>query len=635
MFLDVILHFDMAALFIFAIIIFYVIYRKLYKAYSSFVFLLINILYFVLCSVDIIVSSNIIPNLYVNEALMFIYYLLKYQISIVYLLYLIVITHSEDLIRNKRVGIPFSIPFIVTFGYLISNLFTGQIYYFNSSGEYFRGDYIFLFYGLSFVYVLIGIIWLIYNAKMFVFSDIFALSSVYVFSIAALVIQYFFKDVVIEILATSLSMLLLSSTVERSRFVVDPRTGLKNNNNFAGIVFSSFKRKKEVGVVLFYIKNYLAIYDKYRYDVAIRNSRILSSYLSKAFVDKYKYDCYYLNGGIYAFVTEPKNIEEFSLSLNQLLESTYDKKVDFNINYVICNTIIPNDFSNQNEFDHFVYSFVDSVNTNKKVISVADIKKNNNNQLINLDLILDRAIVNKEIVVEYQPLYELSERKFTVVEALARINDPEFGIINADNFISYAEKKDRIYELDMAIIDRVYDFYSTVDFDDMGLKCISINLSVQTLCNKNFHEDLKLLELKYGVKKRKIYFEIKERERTTFNQNAFDSIKALMDEGYLFSLDNYGIGCMPIDNLAKVPFVNVKFDTTFAKACVNKDTCIVIGNTIKLFKNLNKVSICAGVDDEESAKILEGLNPDYVQGFYYSRPLSLDNLVAFLMKHNK
>ena len=109
----------------------------------------------------------------------------------------------------------------------------------------------------------------------------------------------------------------------------------------------------------------------------------------------------------------------------------------------------------------------------------------------------------------------------------------------------------------------------------------------------------------------------------------------MMDLGYLFSLDNYGIGCMPIDNLAKVPFANVKFDNTFATSCVNKETSVVIGNTIKLFRNLNKVSICAGVESEESARILEALGPDYIQGFYYSKPLSLDNLIAFLIEHNK
>lgn len=633
MFLETILHFNMAALFIFGIIIFYVLYRRLYRAYSSFMFLLINIIYFIVCTLDLLVSSNIL-NTPLNQSLMFFYYLLKYMASIVYILYIILITHSEDIIRNKRNGIIFSIPSILTFGYLISNLFTGMIYYYDN-GVYYRGDYIFIFYGLSFIYVIMGFIWIIYNRKMFDFSDRFSLFAVYGFSIAALIIQYFFPDVLIEMLATSLAMLFLSSTIERSQLVVDPKTGLKNKVIFRRICMSSFKRKKEVGVVLFYIKNYSIIYEKYRYDVAIRNTKILSSYLSKAFLNEIKYDLYYLEGGIYAFETKKEDAVKLAEMLDKLITNTYDKKVDFNIDSVICSTIIPTDFQDYSEFYHFVYNFTDTINTTKRVISTADIKKENKNQLINLDEVLDRAIQNKDIMVEFQPIYNLYEKRYTVIEALARINDPEFGLLYAESFIPYAEKKDKIYDIDMIIIDKVYDFYSSNNLDKMGISHIAINLSFQTLCNKNFLEDIALLELKYNVSKKKIYFEIKERERTTFKQYAFETIQRMMDEGYLFSLDNYGIGCMPVDNLVKVPYSNVKFDGTFAKSCVNKETSVVIDNTIKLVKKLNKVSICAGIEDENSAKILEALNPDYVQGFYYSKPLSLDNLIAFLIEHNK
>ena len=634
MFLESIIHFNMASLFIFGIIIFYVIYRGLYKAYSSFIFLLINVIYTIVCVIDLFVSFGGMSTP-LNQTFMFLYYLLKYIASIVYLLYIILITHSEDIIRNKRNGTLFSIPFVITVGFLISNLFTGMIYYYDEAGIYHRGDYIFVFYGLTFVYVLIGFIWLVYNRKMFDFSDRFSLFAVYIFSIVALIVQYFFPDVLIEMLATSLAMLFLSSTTERSQLVVDPKTGLKNKVIFRRICMSSFKRKKEVGVVLFYIKNYSVLYEKYRYDVAIRNTKILSSYLSKAFLSEIRYECYYLEGGIYAFETKTDDTGNLAEMLDKLITNTYDKKVDFNIDYVICSTIIPTDFESYEEYSHFVYNFTDTINTTKRVISTTDIKNENKNQLINLDEVLDRVIQNKDIMVEFQPIYNLSEKKYTVIEALARINDPEFGLLYAESFIPYAEKKDKIYDIDMLIIDKVYDFYSTTDLDSMGISHISINLSFQTLCNKNFLEDLNLLELKYGVTKKKIYFEIKERERHTFKQHSFDTIQKMMDEGYLFSIDNYGIGCMPVDNLVKVPFSNVKFDGTFAKSCVNKETCIIIDNTIKLVKKLNKGSICAGVEDENSAKILEALEPDYIQGYYYSKPLSLDNLIAFLIEHNK
>ena len=109
----------------------------------------------------------------------------------------------------------------------------------------------------------------------------------------------------------------------------------------------------------------------------------------------------------------------------------------------------------------------------------------------------------------------------------------------------------------------------------------------------------------------------------------------MMKRGYLFSLDNYGIGCMPVDNLAKVPFLNVKFDNTFAKSSENKETCVVIDNTIKLLKNLDKTATCAGIETEDEAKAFEELCPDFVQGFYYSMPLTIEELIKFLKENNK
>ena len=95
------------------------------------------------------------------------------------------------------------------------------------------------------------------------------------------------------------------------------------------------------------------------------------------------------------------------------------------------------------------------------------------------------------------------------------------GIINAEDFISYAEKKDKIYDIDMIIIEKVYDYYNKNKFKELGIKHIAINLSIQTLLNSKFFRDLDKLEKKYNINRESIYFEIKEREKTTFNQRAF------------------------------------------------------------------------------------------------------------------
>ena len=634
MFLDLILHFNIASLFIFAITIFYVVYRKSYKAYSSLTFLIINILYIVICILDLLVSSNIGLPILPKKIFMFAYFYIKYIASIIFVIYLLLITNSIDILKNKLRIIIFLIPFIITTAYLISNIFTGQIYYFEGD-SYIRGNYIFLFYGLCFIYVLFGIVWILRFIKMFRPTEVFAILSVYFLSIIALIIQYFNGDILIEILFSSLSFLLLSITIEKSSMIVDPKTGLKNKNQFVNRVFVSFKRKKEIGLVLIYIKNLSLIYEKYNYDIATTMIKKMIFKLSKVYLDKLYYESYSIDTGVIGLITLDFNDANKLVNLiNETLIGTNFSQVGFNMDYLLCVSRLPLDFKNLDDFYNFQSDFIYRVDFDKEIINISELKKDPKYEvLFNLDNIIEKAIDNKDIIIEYQPIYNTKEKKYTTIEAFVRINDDKYGLLEANQFISYAEKKGLIYNLDMLIIENVYSNYKKL-LEDTLVNHITINISAHTLLNDEFLKELKKLEDKYSIEKNKVYFEIKERDKSTFIPKAFEIIKKMMSFGYLFSLDNFGIGCMPVGNLAKVPFVGVKFDKSFSKDIKSDETRIIIEDTIKLFNKLDKKSVCTGIENSDDAMAVEKLKPDYLQGYYYSKPLRLEELIQFLKIKN-
>ena len=634
MFLDLILHFNIASLFIFAITIFYVVYRKSYKAYSSLTFLIINILYIVICILDLLVSSNIGLPILPKKIFMFAYFYIKYIASIIFVIYLLLITNSIDILKNKLRIIIFLIPFIITTAYLISNIFTGQIYYFDGD-SYIRGNFIFLFYGLCFIYVLFGIVWILRFIKMFRPTEVFAILSVYFLSIVALIIQYFNGDILIEILFSSLSFLLLSITIEKSSMIVDPKTGLKNKNQFVNRVFVSFKRKKEIGLVLIYIKNLSLIYEKYNYDIATTMIKKMIFKLSKVYLDKLYYESYSIDTGVIGLITLDFNDANKLVNLiNETLMGTNFSQVGFNMDYLLCVSRLPLDFKNLDDFYNFQSDFIYRVDFDKEIINISELKKEPKYEvLFNLDNIIEKAIDNKDIIIEYQPIYNTKEKKYTTIEAFVRINDDKYGLLEANQFISYAEKKGLIYNLDMLIIENVYSNYKKL-LEDTLVNHITINISAHTLLNDEFLKELKKLEDKYSIEKNKVYFEIKERDKSTFIPKAFEIIKKMMSFGYLFSLDNFGIGCMPVGNLAKVPFVGVKFDKSFSKDIKSDETRIIIEDTIKLFNKLDKKSVCTGIENSDDAMAVEKLKPDYLQGYYYSKPLRLEELIQFLKIKN-
>ena len=635
MLLETIVDFNYAALIIFIMTAFYVVYRKVYKAYSSQLFLLIVITYAIITLLDILVSTNILPEIPL-KVLMFAYYLLKYLVSIVFVIYIITLTNSRVILKKISAKIIFSIPCLITVAFLIVNIFTGAIYYFEGT-TYYRGDLIFVFYGLSFVYVIFGLIWLTYNCRLFSKTENFALYSVYVLSLAALFTQYFKDEIIIEMLATSISLLLLNITVERSQMIVDIKTGLKNKSIFKRTINSMFKRKDSHGLVVFYIRNYLVLYDRFEYKEALKKLRYFSDILSKILILDFKYDTYYLENGLFGLiVNDYEETKRFATRLNSAIIKEIETMNLFNIQYTLCSVDIINDFKMASDFHNFMFNFADSVTYDKTVISIDDIKRDvKHNILMKLDNILDNVITNKDIAVEFQPIYDFSEKKYTAIEALARIEDKELGIINADNFVPYAEKKAKMYQIDMIILEKVFSLYRKNKMEMKGIKHLTINLSIQTIANQTFINDLLRLERENNIDKSIIVFEIKERDDVAFDKYDYAAIETLRRLGYALSLDNYGVGCLPVSSLAKVPFTNVKFDNLLSSHCADKDTYIVLDNTVKLFNKLNRKTIFAGVEDEKTAQVIETLKPNYAQGFYYSRPLDLKDLIIFLKKHNE
>lgn len=633
MLLDTILHFDIAALFIFAITIFYVLYRKSYKAYSSMNFLILNILYFIVCILDILVSSNKIP-LNFEKIGMFLYYLFKYIASIIFLYYLILITDSVDVLKNKKIGILLFVPFLVTIVFLITNIFTGHIYYYED-GNYFRGKYIFVFYSLSFIYVIIGMIWIFRFIKAFRINEIFAILSVYVLSIAALLVQFFNEDVLIEILSSSISFVLLSITLERSQIIVDQRTGLKNIDIFNKTMFITFKRNKEKGLILLYVKNYLSLFGKYNYDIALKNIRSMTTYLSKVFLNDVVYDCYYLGNGFVGIVTKTyEDTKKLGVMLNDTLENSASDERGFNIDYILCALSIPTDIDSVEGIEK-IKANITNLQVSNKIIYLSDLNNDKNLEMaFDLDNILNNAIKNDNIEVYYQPIFNLKDKKYYAVEVYTKIKDDKYGLIDANKFIMYAEDRNKLYDIDMLTIDKAYRFFKEANLESLGLKYIAFNVSAKTFINHSFLTDLDEIESKYNLREDAVYFEIKERGGRTFIPEAFVTINNLMKDGYLFTLDNYGMGCMPIINLAKVPFLSIKFDKSFAECCKKEETNLVIGRTIKLLRELDKLSVCTGIETKEIADVIERLNPDFVQGYYYSKPLSGKELVEFLKNNN-
>ena len=141
---------------------------------------------------------------------------------------------------------------------------------------------------------------------------------------------------------------------------------------------------------------------------------------------------------------------------------------------------------------------------------------------------------------------------------------------------------------------------------------------------------------KYKIPTARRNLEITESAAAYSEERLLRNMARLSMRGISFSLDDYGSGYSNISYLVKMPFSIVKIDKFFLWGAVKKiSTRIILENTIKLFKEINKKIVVEGVETLEMAQMVDAMGADYIQGYFYSKPVSKDKVMDVVTRINK
>ncbi len=245
-------------------------------------------------------------------------------------------------------------------------------------------------------------------------------------------------------------------------------------------------------------------------------------------------------------------------------------------------------------------------------------------KIINL---LRAAIEKREFTLCYQPIINLGSGEITCVEALLKWKQPELGLIQPSEFIPLAEETGLIKPIGTWVMNEVA--ITLRRWQRMGLKPIQISVnisaaqfSVASCCEEWFE----ILENNY-VSAKHIIIEITESVLMSNAENSLAMITKLRNMGMQISLDDFGTGYSSLSYLKKFPVDILKIDRSFI---MDIPTDILLVETIlTLAEKMGITVIAEGVETEEQLDFLKGQKCQYVQGFYFSKPLSLAELEQF------
>ena len=253
-----------------------------------------------------------------------------------------------------------------------------------------------------------------------------------------------------------------------------------------------------------------------------------------------------------------------------------------------------------------------------------------------MEQMLEEAMKEDRIEVFYQPIFSTGEHRFVSAEALVRMRDKEGNLVPPGAFISVAEANGKILQLGEIVFEKVCRFFTRERLEQYGLHYIEVNLSVVQCGYTRLAEDYIGIMERYQIDPKYINLEITESASMAAKKTLLENMRRLMDYGVFFSLDDFGTGQSNLNYIVDMPVNIVKFDREMSQAFFRDEKAkYVLNAAMQMIHGMKLKIVSEGIETEEQYRAMEELEIDYIQGYYFSKPLSEKEFLAFVQKNNK
>ena len=246
---------------------------------------------------------------------------------------------------------------------------------------------------------------------------------------------------------------------------------------------------------------------------------------------------------------------------------------------------------------------------------------------------LRRAMEKDELDLLFQPIMNADTKKIAGAEVLVSWKNQRRGVVSTTKFIQLAEQTGIIKEVgDYVLKKSLTQLKECLKIDSNFF--ISINISVIQLMSSSFVEYIDEMIAQYELSPWNLVFEITESVFITDMAKAVKVLKKIRKHGIRISLDDFGTGYSSLSYLKILPIQNIKIDRSFIQdVAENPAAETILKAIISLGHKLEKSITVEGVENEEHIKLLESQGCSYLQGYYFSKPVPLNDLLEYMLRH--
>lgn len=235
---------------------------------------------------------------------------------------------------------------------------------------------------------------------------------------------------------------------------------------------------------------------------------------------------------------------------------------------------------------------------------------------------MDTALEEEQFIVYFQPKYDLEDMSPHGAEALVRWQRPNGTLIPPDEFVPVFEKNGFITKLDYYVWEKVCQFIRAELDEGREPAPISVNVSRVNLYNPQFLETLINLVEKYKIPPKYLHLELTESVFSEDARTLQSAIKYLHKAGFTILMDDFGSGYSSLNVLKDLDLDVLKIDMKFfSKGNTAEKGAKIIEAVIKMAESLDMTVIAEGVEEKEQVDLLTNLGCDYIQGYYFAKPM--------------
>ncbi len=626
--------FEIASIVLQAVFIVFFLVKKHLPTRQNRLYIICSLLSFSIVSLDVITAfTNSYATQFSSGLLLFLntaYFTVVPMLSLMFFVYILALAGEFSFVKTPTF-IMFCAPAFLSLMLAISSGFTGFLFYFDNNMVYHQGPCYVIEFASNAIYLILALVFvIIYRRKISALERNCILGFCCMTMIGVVLQASYFRWVLLTNAMTALALVILYLSLQNPDIYIDKETGIFNIYAFSTLTEELVSAGKSFSVIYFAIndmKNMEALYGVENMNVVVAE---ITEYLKKVFAGKwiYRFD-------VGKFIIQEPGEGDFA-EIERALRNRFErpfKGVTGDIAVDLDVVIVP--------YWHMPQSVAKIINLKDfgervaiergggVTVEIDDTIIDRMERNLAVDRALERAILENSIQVYFQPIFSTTTGKITSCEALSRLFDDDIGFIPPDEFISKAEENGSIIRIGEQIFDKICQFIKEREPQRYGIENVHVNLSPVQCMLEDLPETIIRIAGRHGVPLSMIDLEITETAAVAQNKVIINNMETLIAASCTFSLDDYGTGFSNTATIVSLPFASVKIDKSLLWSHYSGKSS-VLPDLVQMFHNQKLMLIVEGVETQEMAEGLAAMGCQYLQGFYFSKPLPQREFMSYI-----